>query len=63
MSKVETFIVRNSSIKSLFDVVKVDYMHEDVQFLEKYLTFEQAQQVLADQKPSPEQLYSEMDIA
>lgn len=58
---VETLIVRNASIKSLFDVVKVDYMNENVDFLHKFLTFEEAQQVLADNQPTVEELYEDLN--
>lgn len=60
-AKVETLIIRNASIKSLFDVVKVDFMNEKVDYLEKFLTFEEAQGVLADNQPDSEELYEELN--
>ena len=38
----ETVIVRNTCVKSLYDVVRVDYMKEEVEWVAKALPFEEA---------------------
>lgn len=35
-------ILRNTKVKSKYDVIEVDYQHENVKFVEKELSFEQA---------------------
>jgi len=39
-------IIRSSLAKNLYDVVKIDYVAEDIEFFEKGLTFEDAQSEL-----------------
>ncbi len=38
----ETVIVRNTSVKSLYDLIKVDYFNEDVEYVAQQLSFEEA---------------------
>jgi len=38
----ETLIIRNAAVKTLYDVVKVDFIKEDVQILASALQFEDA---------------------
>lgn len=38
----EVLIVRNTTVNRLYDVVKVDYMNEDVEFIAKALEYEDA---------------------
>ena len=42
----EFVIVRNPEIKSLYDVVCVDYTTENVDFMAKAVYFEEAQKIL-----------------
>jgi hypothetical protein len=42
----EFVIVRNSEVKSLYDVVCVDYATENVDFMAKAVDFEEAQKIL-----------------
>jgi hypothetical protein len=44
----ETVIIRNTCIKSLYDVVKINYLTEDVEYLAKAVDFESAQGILAE---------------
>lgn len=42
----EFVIVRNPEVKSLYDVVCVDYATESVEFMAKAVDFENAQEIL-----------------
>lgn len=44
--KKEFVIIRNSEVKSLYDVVCVDYATENVDFMTKAVDFEEAQKIL-----------------
>jgi hypothetical protein len=48
MKQKEVLIVRSSVAKSLYDVVEVDYFNESFNYIEKAVTFEEAQGVVAD---------------
>ncbi len=41
----EVIIIRNATIKSLFDVVCVNYATQEADFVEKFLDFEQASEL------------------
>jgi deoxyinosine 3'endonuclease (endonuclease V) len=41
-SDVETVIIRNSTCKMLYDVVRVDYMKEEIEYVAKFLEFKEA---------------------
>ncbi len=38
----EVLIVRNTTVHRLYDVVRVDYMNEDVEFIAQALAYEEA---------------------
>lgn len=38
----EVLIVRNTTVHHLYDVVRVDYMNEDVEFIAQSLVYEEA---------------------
>ncbi len=42
----EFVIVRNAEVRSLYDVVCVDYATENVDFMAKAVDFEEAQKIL-----------------
>jgi len=48
MKTKEVLIVRSSITKSLYDVVEVDYFNETLDFVEKGVSFEDAQGILAE---------------
>lgn len=45
---MENLIVRNNDISYLYDVVSVDFEAEQVNYVEKQLTFEQASEVIQE---------------
>ena len=45
---METLIVRNPKVRSLFDVVQVNFETEEVNYIAQMLSFEQAQMTLKD---------------
>ena len=45
---MEILIIRNSDVRSLFDVVRVDFFAEKAEYIERQLSFEQAQEVKSE---------------
>ncbi len=45
---METLIVRNPKVRSLFDVVQVNFETEEVNYIAQMLSFEQAQMTMKD---------------
>lgn len=50
----EAVIIRNSIVKSLYDVALVDYMQEEVEYLTKAVDFETAQGIVLEYDTSEE---------